>query len=61
MEMMVKGFKELFEKEKNNYTHVSRIYNELLNKYEQIVDTNELLIRSNQLKDEKYQNTLAEL
>ena len=61
MEMMVKGFKELFEKEKNNYTNVSKIYNELLKKYEQIVDTNELLIRSNQLKDEKYQNTLAEL
>ena len=25
--MMVKGFKELFEKEKNNYTNISKIYN----------------------------------
>ena len=33
MEMMVKGFKELFEKEKNNYLNVSKLYNELLKKY----------------------------
>lgn len=45
--MMVKGFKELFEKEKNNYSQTAKLYNELLRKYDQIIDTNELLIKSN--------------
>lgn len=34
MEMMVKGFKELFEKEKNNYSQTAKLYNELLRKYD---------------------------
>lgn len=32
--MMVKGFKELFEKEKNNNVNYRKLYNELLKKYE---------------------------
>lgn len=51
--MMVKGFKELFEKEKNANIHLRKLYNELLTKYESILDTNELLIKSNQLKDSR--------
>ena len=31
--MMVKGFKELFEKEKNSNLSVSKLYNELIKKY----------------------------
>ncbi|CAD8198636.1 unnamed protein product [Paramecium pentaurelia] len=61
MEMMVKGFKELFEKEKNSNLSVSKLYNELIKKYQQIQDTNELLIRSNQLKDQKNDQLMAEL
>ncbi|CAD8189093.1 unnamed protein product [Paramecium octaurelia] len=61
MEMMVKGFKELFEKEKNSNLNVSKLYNELIKKYEQIQDTNELLIRSNQLKDQRNDQLMAEL
>ncbi|CAD8109307.1 unnamed protein product [Paramecium sonneborni] len=61
MEMMVKGFKELFEKEKNSNLNISKLYNELVKKYDQIQDTNELLIRSNQLKDQKNEQLMAEL
>ncbi|CAD8085850.1 unnamed protein product [Paramecium primaurelia] len=61
MEMMVKGFKELFEKEKNSNLSVSKLYNELIKKYQQIQDTNELLIKSNQLKDQKNDQLMAEL
>ncbi|CAD8208162.1 unnamed protein product [Paramecium octaurelia] len=61
MEMMVKGFKELFEKEKNNYMNISKLYNQLVKKYEQIQDNNELLIRSNQLKDQRNDQLMAEL
>ncbi|CAK61369.1 unnamed protein product (macronuclear) [Paramecium tetraurelia] len=61
MEMMVKGFKELFEKEKNNYIYISKLHNELVKKYDQIQDNNELLIRSNQLKDQKNEQLMAEL
>lgn len=32
--MMVKGFKELFEKEKNANLSIGKQYNELLKKYE---------------------------
>lgn len=31
---MVKGFKELFEKEKNNFQNCVRMYNEMQKKYE---------------------------
>ncbi|CAD8116565.1 unnamed protein product [Paramecium sonneborni] len=61
MEMMVKGFKELFEKEKNNNLNINKLYNELVKKYDQIQDTNELLIRSNQLKDQKNEQLMAEI
>ncbi|CAD8200731.1 unnamed protein product [Paramecium octaurelia] len=61
MEMMVKGFKELFEKEKNANLHVRKLYNELLTKYEYILDTNELIIKSNNLKDERNEKQQIEL
>ncbi|CAD8103171.1 unnamed protein product [Paramecium sonneborni] len=61
MEMMVKGFKELFEKEKNANIHIRKLYNTLLEKYESILDTNELLIKSNQLKDERNEKQQIEL
>ncbi|KAM3133513.1 hypothetical protein pb186bvf_014355 [Paramecium bursaria] len=61
METMVKGFKELFEKEKQNYQYVAKQYNELLKKYEQCSDNNELLIRSNQLKDIRLEKLHSEL
>ncbi|CAD8195308.1 unnamed protein product [Paramecium pentaurelia] len=61
MEMMVKGFKELFEKEKNANIHIRQLYNILLSKYESILDTNELLIKSNQLKDERNEKQQIEL
>ncbi|CAD8194597.1 unnamed protein product [Paramecium pentaurelia] len=61
MEMMVKGFKELFEKEKNANLHVRKLYNDLLAKYEYILDTNELIIKSNNLKDERNEKQQIEL
>ncbi|CAD8190034.1 unnamed protein product [Paramecium octaurelia] len=61
MEMMVKGFKELFEKEKNANIHIRQLYNTLLSKYDSILDTNELLIKSNQLKDERNEKQQIEL
>ncbi|CAD8187538.1 unnamed protein product [Paramecium octaurelia] len=61
MEIMVKGFKELFEKEKNGNIQVRRLYNELITKYESILDTNELLIKSNQLKDERNEKQQIDL
>ncbi|CAD8107198.1 unnamed protein product [Paramecium primaurelia] len=61
MEMMVKGFKELFEKEKNANLHVRKLYNDLLGKYEYILDTNELIIKSNNLKDERNEKQQIEL
>ncbi|CAK93899.1 unnamed protein product (macronuclear) [Paramecium tetraurelia] len=61
MEMMVKGFKELFEKEKNANIHIRQLYNTLLSKYESILDTNELIIKSNQLKDERNEKQQIEL
>lgn len=61
MEMMVKGFKELFEKEKNNYSHSAKLYNELMAKYNVLLDTNELLIKSNMLKEQRVMKLQAEL
>ncbi|CAD8095370.1 unnamed protein product [Paramecium primaurelia] len=61
MEMMVKGFKELFEKEKNAHINIRKLYNELIQKYESILDTNELIIKSNQLKDERNEKQQIEL
>ena len=59
--MMVKGFKELFEKEKQNYAQSATQHNDLLKRYEQLLDSNELLIRAVQLKDEKVEKVQSEL
>ncbi|CAD8211068.1 unnamed protein product [Paramecium pentaurelia] len=61
MEMMVKGFKELFEKEKNANLHIRQLYNDLLTKYDYVIDTNQLIIKSNNLKDERNEKQQIEL
>lgn len=53
MELMLKGFRELFEKEKFINYQTAVKYNELIQQTENLNDTNELLIKSNNLKDER--------